>query len=432
MTYSLVQGVTTPSASVTVYWADTATKPTIYSTPAGTTKSNPITADAVTGSYAFYVDDGHYKIVNGSAAGDLTDVRVSTALEGRPTAADITMLPFLGSTTRNLQAFAEAVIAGTESESAGTFTGPVTNTSTYTTTQSVVETSTDGIVLQNTTAATVTDDAWSPRLRFHGSGWKSNATAATKTGDWIVENQMQSGALAPTSDLVFAYSANGGAYTNALTISSTGTNTLAGGVASTSSTTGTWVVTGGVGISGALYTDDVISTSGTITTSNATAATSTTAGSIVTAGGVAAAKDSFFGGLIEQITANGSASIIQSASELLTLSTSGTTTDTSANLLPANSLILAVTADVTTTITTATDWKLGDPTTASRFSAANSTMTAGATAIGILQWSGAVTTLAAGPSQPSAAKVRVTTTGTPGAGAIRITVWYMQFVAPTS
>lgn len=118
--------------------------------------------------------------------------------------------------------------------------------------------------------------------------------------------------------------------------------------------------------------------------------------------------------------------------ELLTLSTSGTTTDTSANLLPANSIIEAVVARVTTTIGTATDWKLGDPTTAGRFTAANATMTAGTTDVGLLHWSGAVSTLATGPSQPSAAKVRVTTTGTPSAGAIRITVFYRTFTALTS
>ena len=120
------------------------------------------------------------------------------------------------------------------------------------------------------------------------------------------------------------------------------------------------------------------------------------------------------------------------ATELLTLSTGGTTTDTTANLLPAGAIIEAVVARVTTTITTATSWQLGDPTTAGRFTAANSTMVAGTTDIGILHWSGAVSTLAAGPSQAAAAKVRVTTVGTPGAGAIRITVFYRTFSAPTS
>lgn len=116
-------------------------------------------------------------------------------------------------------------------------------------------------------------------------------------------------------------------------------------------------------------------------------------------------------------------------SELLTLSTGGATTDTVGNLLPADAIIEAVVARVTTTITTATDWKLGDATTAGRFSAANAVMTAGTTQVGTVH---ADQTGAAGPRQTAAAKVRVTTTGTPGAGAIRITVYYRQLVAPTS
>jgi hypothetical protein len=119
--------------------------------------------------------------------------------------------------------------------------------------------------------------------------------------------------------------------------------------------------------------------------------------------------------------------------ELLTLSTGGLTTDTTANLLPAGSLILAVVGRVTTTITTTTSWGLSDPTTANRFAATNSTLTAGTTSIGILQWSGAVTTLAAGPSQAAAAKARVTCVGSnPGAGVVRIGVLALVFGAPTS
>ena len=131
-------------------------------------------------------------------------------------------------------------------------------------------------------------------------------------------------------------------------------------------------------------------------------------------------------------TANAAEWIHGSISELLTLSTAGTTTDTTANLLPANSIIEAVVARVTTTITTATSWQLGDPTTAGRFTNANSTMTAGTTDIGLKHQQGSVATDAAGPVQTAAAKVRVTTVGTPGAGAVRITVFYRQFVAPTS
>ena len=136
-------------------------------------------------------------------------------------------------------------------------------------------------------------------------------------------------------------------------------------------------------------------------------------------------------GEIAQTGTNGSTLTISSTSELLTLSTSGTTTDTSANLLPANSLILSVDTRITTTITTATDWSVGDPTTATRFSSANSTMTAGTSQVGINQANGGVAS-GAGMMQSTAAKIRITTTGTPGAGVVRITVHYIQLGAPTS
>jgi len=123
-------------------------------------------------------------------------------------------------------------------------------------------------------------------------------------------------------------------------------------------------------------------------------------------------------------TANGGTRIRSVSSELITLSTGGATTDSSANLLPANSLIEAVGCRVTTTITTATDWSVGDTTTAARFSSANATLTSGTTSVGMNHMKGAVTTDAAGPTQAAAAK--------PGAGVIRCDVWYTQFTAPTS
>jgi len=120
------------------------------------------------------------------------------------------------------------------------------------------------------------------------------------------------------------------------------------------------------------------------------------------------------------------------ASELLTLSTSGTTTDTSANLLPANAIIDAVVARVTTTITVATNWKLGDATQAGRFTAVQTGLTAGTTVVGLLHADPTVATANLGPVQAAAAKIRVTTTGTPSAGQIRVTVFYRQFVPPGS
>lgn len=134
-------------------------------------------------------------------------------------------------------------------------------------------------------------------------------------------------------------------------------------------------------------------------------------------------------GQVTESTANGAQWVIGQASELLTLSTVGTTTDTVANLLPANAIIESVVARVTTTITTATNWELGDATTPGRFSAPNSTLVAGTTQVGLVHVD---QTGAAGPRQTAAAKVRVTVTGTPAGGVIRITVFYRQFVAPTS
>ena len=129
-------------------------------------------------------------------------------------------------------------------------------------------------------------------------------------------------------------------------------------------------------------------------------------------------------------TANFAEWIHGSASELLTLSTAGLTTNTSANLLPANAIIEAVVCRITTAITTTTNWAVGDATISNRFSSANATLAAGTTSVGLNHVD---LTGTSGPKQTSAAPVRITCTGSnPGAGVVRITVFYRQFVAPTS
>ncbi len=77
----------------------------------------------------------------------------------------------------------------------------------------IAATSTDGLVLVNTTAASsgVTSQ-WSPRLHFTGAGWKSNATAVSQASDWILENQPITAGAAITSQLSFSYSLAGAAY----------------------------------------------------------------------------------------------------------------------------------------------------------------------------------------------------------------------------
>lgn len=119
-------------------------------------------------------------------------------------------------------------------------------------------------------------------------------------------------------------------------------------------------------------------------------------------------------------------------SEVLTLATGSTTTDTVANLLPANAIIEAVNYRVTTAITTAVSFSIGDASTAGRFVSGATGVSLGSTGAGLLQWSGGVATDAAGPLQVSSAKVRVTTNANPGAGAIRIEVFYRVFALPTS
>lgn len=128
---------------------------------------------------------------------------------------------------------------------------------------------------------------------------------------------------------------------------------------------------------------------------------------------------------------NGGTNVTGMLMESVTLNTGGTTTDSTIDL-PANSIILSVTGRVTTTITTATDWKLGDATISDRFSDANATLTAGTTTVGINQWKADRTTAGQGAFQQSTAKVRITTTGTPGAGVIRIMIYYITLSAPTS
>ena len=127
-------------------------------------------------------------------------------------------------------------------------------------------------------------------------------------------------------------------------------------------------------------------------------------------------------------TANGATQTFYADSELITLDTGGATTNSSADLLRAGSIIDSVVCRITTTITTATEWKVGDGSTADRFIDTQTVLTANTTRIGFNQWEvspASATNSAAGP-------LVITTTGTPGAGAIRCTVFQRVYTAPTS
>lgn len=118
--------------------------------------------------------------------------------------------------------------------------------------------------------------------------------------------------------------------------------------------------------------------------------------------------------------------------ELLTLSTIGATTDSVSDLLPADADIKSVCGLVTVDLLTATAWALGDPTTAARFATANATLVVGTVSIGLNHRKGGVATDAAGPTQGAAGKVRVTCTGTPTSGQVRLQSIWERHVGPTS
>jgi len=90
-------------------------------------------------------------------------------------------------------------------------------------------TSTDGIVITNTTAATSgVQVQYAPRIRFNSQAWKTNATAASRSVDWVMESRPSSGAANPSGSFYFSNSINGGAYTDIVSFTSGGDLTVAG------------------------------------------------------------------------------------------------------------------------------------------------------------------------------------------------------------
>jgi hypothetical protein len=122
---------------------------------------------------------------------------------------------------------------------------------------------------------------------------------------------------------------------------------------------------------------------------------------------------------------------VGTATEEITLATGATTTDSTAFLLPAGAFIEFVTYRVTTTITTAANYSIGDATTPARFVSASTGLAAGSTGTGTLHLNPAATD-AAGPRQPTAAKIRITTNANPGAGKIRVQVFYRTAGVPAT
>lgn len=113
--------------------------------------------------------------------------------------------------------------------------------------------------------------------------------------------------------------------------------------------------------------------------------------------------------------------------EELTLSTSGATTDTAANMIKA-SLNGPVCYYVSQTISGGgvTNFRGGDATTADRFWSADSNLTAGNGGQGVRHFRGSVTTDATGPTNTADAKLRVTCDATPTQGKVQLIVPYWK------
>lgn len=119
------------------------------------------------------------------------------------------------------------------------------------------------------------------------------------------------------------------------------------------------------------------------------------------------------------------------ASESIILNVGAAFTESAGNLLPADSIIEAVVAKVTQTITTAANWKLGDAGQTARFLPVTTDLASGTKKVGLAHRDPTVATADLGPVQSAAAKLRITLNANPGAGTIFVAVLYSQFVAAT-
>lgn len=75
--------------------------------------------------------------------------------------------------------------------------------------------------LWNATAAAAGAQQFSPAIRLHGYGWKTDATAASQAVDFYIQVQPIQAAAAPEASLAFIYQLNGGATVNLARLSNT-------------------------------------------------------------------------------------------------------------------------------------------------------------------------------------------------------------------
>jgi len=204
--------------------------------------------------------DGYTLFGNDGAGESLTLASTSDATKGKilfGTSAYDEVLNYLGINTSNPNARLDVVTNGL----------------------GVTQTNASGIMIENSTAAAAGAQQISPRLMFRGSGWKTNATAASQTVDFSLDVLPVQGAAAPTGTLQIASSIAGGAYTNRLTIDTAG-NVNAGA---------------SLTCNGSLYNSSTV-TGSNIWVNSAQTATSTNATNLLFAGASAVSVRTAFNG----------------------------------------------------------------------------------------------------------------------------------------
>jgi len=180
-----------------------------------TLTNKSIVATQLTGTIA----DARNTVSNTTTTSLANLVTVGT-LTGGATGAGFTVALSTSTITGNLPDARNTVSNSTTTTLSGLTSETITTTP-------AANTAGTALLITDTTAATSGNQQYSGAIRWTGQGWKTTATAASQAVDWRAYVVPVQGAANPTSILAFDVSANGGAFANALTVTSTGTLTTA-------------------------------------------------------------------------------------------------------------------------------------------------------------------------------------------------------------
>lgn len=219
--HALSANVTVTAADVGLGSVENAAASDLYvpvtRTVNGSALSSNVTISTISGNAGTATALATARAINGvnfDGTGAITVTAAAGTLSGATLAA--------GVTASSLTSFGAAPALGaanaTSIAAAGLFSS----------TQAIAAVSTDGLLLTNTTAATVGAQKWSPRLHFTGQGWKTTSTAGSQTVDFIAEVQPVQGAANPTANLVWSSQINGAGYNARMTLSDVGGLALSG------------------------------------------------------------------------------------------------------------------------------------------------------------------------------------------------------------